>query len=400
MSRKRLLFICSELPYPVIKGIRIRQSTQIEALSREFDISVAVTHSPVKSGIYEVFGGAVQVEGWPSRPKPPPPGPVTRLLSFADYYVTPPSHRECHHARFIDRIRNGYFEMLWVSRLKSAWTLGDTGSIPCVLDLDEIESRTRDRRVKLSGRQSLLQGLVHWSDIRALARVEREVSSRYDIVTLSAKQDLNWLPYSHIRYLPNCPPATASSSRGKRIRDESLHILFIGTLEYDPNLHGIKWFLTRIWPRLLYRMPSVQLHIVGEGGERHEHLATAPGVSVYGLVDDPSPLWGKCDLTIVPIFASGGTRIKILEAWQRGVPVVTTCAGVDGLGATDGIHAIVADTEEAFVQGCEAVLTSESLRDSLVAAGATLINAEYSRSKVEELTLRIASEALFKTPHR
>lgn len=394
MAHRRLLFICSEFPYPVTKGIRIRQSTQIEALSNEFDVSVAVTHSPIESGAYNLPNAQIRVEPWLTEEQSRLPSPVRRAISCSDYYVAPPWYRECHQKRFSHVIETGKFDLVWVSRLKSAWTLGQLGSIPSVLDLDEIESCTRDNRVKLVTGRGPIRRFVHWADIRALARIEREVCLRYGIVTVSARRDVNQLPFGHLRYLPNCAPANVLPNGQTSRRNGSGNILFIGTLEYDPNLHGIRWFLKDVWPRLVSLKPDIKLHVVGEGGKQQKDIVESPGVRIHGFVEDPTTIWKECDLAIVPIFAGGGTRIKILEAWQRGVPVVTTRIGIDGLEATEGVHALVADTKESFAKSCEAILSSSLLRASLVSAGTSLIEAKYSRSRVEKATLQIAHEAL------
>jgi glycosyltransferase involved in cell wall biosynthesis len=171
-------------------------------------------------------------------------------------------------------------------------------------------------------------------------------------------------------------------------------ILFIGTLEYDPNLHGIRWFLNNVWPALLLRMPHATLHIVGDGGQRLPDLRRAPRTIVYGTVEDAAGIWNRCSLTIVPIFAAGGTRIKILESWQRGVAVVTTTIGISGLPAVNGVHALIADDPSSFTNHCYKVLTSSQLRHSLVEAGKVLVQNHYSRAAIEQMIGQLAEEAL------
>jgi polysaccharide biosynthesis protein PslH len=390
---KRLLFVCSELPYPITKGIRVRQSTQIETLARQFEVSVAITHSSFKKG-NDWKGSNFHVHRWTAPPKPVLANTISQILKPTDYYVAPPTHEGCHRLDLSKILSNGYFDLLWVSRLKSAWTLGRIDSVPCVFDLDEIESRTRDARVRLIESLSLRRRLTHAADIRALYAIERDVSKRYDLVTLSSQSDLNCLNLNNVRWLPNCAPLIAMPGYPGQASDKNAEILFIGTLEYDPNLHGIRWFLNHVWPDLLLKLPHATLHIVGEGGQRLPDLGMAPHTLVYGGVDDASEIWKRCNLAVVPIFAAGGTRIKILESWERGVAVVTTPVGVSGLLAVDGVHALIANDSSSFTNACYKVLTSSQLRLSLVEAGQMLVEKNYSRAAVEQRIAELAEEAL------
>jgi polysaccharide biosynthesis protein PslH len=390
---KRLLFVCSELPYPVTKGIRVRQSTQIEALARKFEVSVAITHSSLNKG-NDQKGSTFHVHYWTAPPKPVLTNTISQILKPTDYYVAPPTHEGCHRLDLSNILSSGYFDLLWVSRLKSAWTLGLIDSVPCVFDLDEIESQTRDARVRLTERLSLRRRLTHAADIRALYAIERDVSKRYDLVTLSSQSDLNCLNLNNVRWLPNCAPAITTLGYPVQASDKTPEILFIGTLEYDPNLHGIRWFLNHVWPDLLLRLPHATLHIVGEGGQRLLDLGMAPQTIVYGTVDDATGIWNRCNLAVVPIFAAGGTRIKILESWERGVAVVTTQVGISGLLAVDGVHALIANDPSSFTNACYKVLTSWQLRLSLVEAGKMLAEKTYSRAAVEERIAQLAEEAL------
>jgi hypothetical protein len=63
-------------------------------------------------------------------------------------------------------------------------------------------------------------------------------------------------------------------------------------------------------------------------------LAADPAIVLHGFVDDPTPLYAAADIAVAPIRAGGGTRIKILEAFARGVPVVATHLAAEGIDTT------------------------------------------------------------------
>jgi glycosyltransferase involved in cell wall biosynthesis len=75
-------------------------------------------------------------------------------------------------------------------------------------------------------------------------------------------------------------------------------------------------------------------------------------VRLHDSVEDLAPLYAAADVVVVPLRAGGGTRIKILESFAHGVPVVTTSLGAEGIDAADGVHLLVADNAEAFARAC------------------------------------------------
>lgn len=67
----------------------------------------------------------------------------------------------------------------------------------------------------------------------------------------------------------------------------------------------------------------------------------------------------------MPLRIAGGTRIKILESWAKGLPVVSTSIGCEGLGAEDGKHLLIGDTPEDFAEKCIVLLSSPILGQKL-----------------------------------
>lgn len=387
----RLLFVCPKFPHPVTTGLRIRQAAQLEALSGSFEVTVVSTHPSEINGSRKMSNGAeVSVEAWPL--KPTSLGALERFLPLSSYSTIHPQFRDCHRTHYLSYVCSQKFDLLWVSRLRSAWTIGPVGQIPSVIDLDEIESRMARSIGKLGPVQGLRACVRDYADALRIHSIERRLCRDYTLIALAAAQDVERCAFPQARYLPNCPPSRAAcTSQSTR---EPKRLLFIGTLKYYPNVHGLEWFLKNVWHRLLRLRPDLTLDVVGDGGDAYPGFADMPRVRVHGQVEDASAHWTRCGIAIAPIFAGGGTRIKILDAWQHGVPVVTTSVGIDGLEAVNGRHVLVADTPEGFAGHVEFLLSSPDRCAALAAAGRCLLDEKYSRPLVTSKIQLIAREAL------
>lgn len=156
-------------------------------------------------------------------------------------------------------------------------------------------------------------------------------------------------------------------------------LLHIGTMYWPPNVDGLWWFIRQVLPIIRVARPQVQLDLVGARppAELQALHGAGAGVNVPGYVADPTPYLEQAGAFIVPLRAGGGMRVKILEALARGLPLVTTSIGCEGIAVEHGRHALIADTPEAFARETVRVLQDRALADQLGRAGRALVEARY-----------------------
>jgi glycosyltransferase involved in cell wall biosynthesis len=121
-------------------------------------------------------------------------------------------------------------------------------------------------------------------------------------------------------------------------------------------------------------------------------------VTIAGYVDDFAPELARTDVMIVPLRHGAGTRLKILEAFAHGVPVVSTSIGASGLDVHDGRHLLIADDPNAFATACARLLRDETLRDKLANAAYDLAARRYDWSVVGQDIAKIAEETIAGAP--
>ncbi len=147
-------------------------------------------------------------------------------------------------------------------------------------------------------------------------------------------------------------------------------ILSMATMYWPPNIDGVLWFAREVLPLVRDAVPDAPFTIVGARPPAEVvALGRDPSVQVTGYVDDPTPYLEASALLIVPLFAGGGMRVKILEALARGIPVVSTTIGAEGIEVTPGEHLLIADEPAAFAEAVIRVLRDRALADRLAAAG-------------------------------
>jgi glycosyltransferase involved in cell wall biosynthesis len=157
-------------------------------------------------------------------------------------------------------------------------------------------------------------------------------------------------------------------------------LVFVGSMDWAPNIDGIDWFGREVLPLLLKRKPDCTIAIVGRTPPRSiQQLAELhPGIRVTGTVPDVRPWFWGSKVSIVPLRVGGGTRLKIFEAMAAGIPVVSTAVGAEGLGARDGDTIRIADTPEAFAECCVALLDDAAERKRLSDRALHMITSLYS----------------------
>ena len=171
-------------------------------------------------------------------------------------------------------------------------------------------------------------------------------------------------------------------------------LVFVGSMDYLPNIDGVSWFLREILPLIRRARPEVSVAIAGRGPSSEiQSLAAAAGVTVTGTVPDVRPyLWGS-HLSIVPLRIGGGTRLKVYEAMGARSPIVSTTIGAEGLAIHPPHDICLADTAETFSAQVLALLDQPEKRARLAAAAWEMVNQRFTWEAVTKGFERILEEA-------
>jgi O-antigen biosynthesis protein len=127
---------------------------------------------------------------------------------------------------------------------------------------------------------------------------------------------------------------------------ENFTMLFLGSFRHLPNQIALDWFAGNVLPKITAKCPQARLLVAGsEPPAQHSYPAS---VEMLGFVDDIQPLFSRCAVFVCPVRSGSGVRVKLLEAFASGIPVVSTLVGAEGLGRTSGEICLLSDDPDKF----------------------------------------------------
>jgi polysaccharide biosynthesis protein PslH len=150
----------------------------------------------------------------------------------------------------------------------------------------------------------------------------------------------------------------------------------------------VNYFLGEIWAAVRRRVPDARLTVVGRGdAPMKARWGSDPSVRFTGWVEDVEPWFRQSRVMVVPLRSGSGMRVKILDAFARGVPVVATSVGIEGIAAVNGQHAMVADSPDAFADATARLLEDSALASRLSTEARRLVMDRYDTGAIGKLQL-------------
>lgn len=207
------------------------------------------------------------------------------------------------------------------------------------------------RRLKETTHNPLKQ-LVFERERSRMYEFEKEVLDRFDFTVAVSKNDYDFFRESYgarkIGYIPTGVDNEYFKPGGDETTSNT--ILFLGSMDWMPNIDAIHYFVRSIYPLIKAEIPEARLNVVGRSPiESVRKLADEdPSIRVTGTVADTRPFISRAACAVVPIRVGGGTRIKIYEMMAMEKPVISTTVGAEGLSYTNGENILIADDDKRF----------------------------------------------------
>jgi len=214
-----------------------------------------------------------------------------------------------------------------------------------------------------------------------LANYEADVCQRFDQVVWVTEEDrqaVTTLFASSANSRQDAPviPICVDPSSIKPVsNDYRYRVTFLGGLHWPPNAQGVLWFAKQVFPRVRAEIPEAVFTVIGK---RPPAGLDGEGIEVTGYVVDPMPYLSETAAFIVPLHAGGGMRVKILDAWSWGVPVVSTAIGAEGIEAVHKKNMLIADNAVAFSQAVIRIFKEPNLAQQLRENGRQTVLEKYN----------------------
>jgi len=365
-ARRDVLVVTPYLPWPADFGGAIRIYEFIRALARDQRVIVLALVTESETDAVNALGELCDVTAVPVRSTMrQPAGWSKRLtqvqsalspLSFAERATWNPQMQAVMDRLFMTRhIGLVHYEFAQMTRYRPLH------ACPTVLDNQNIEHELLERVARSS--PSLPRRVFNNVEWRKVRRLEHAAWRSVTLNLATSERDaarISAVAGEPAAVVPNGVDITAYGSKQNAGRIPG-RIVFVGAMRHGPNADGARWYIEHVHPLVMAAVPNATVEIVGADPPEDLRRLSSSSVSVTGRVENVVPHVSKASVTIVPLHAGGGTRLKILEAFAAGVPVVSTSIGAEGLDVVADRHLLIADTAPAFADAVIRVLRGTDL---------------------------------------
>ena len=246
--------------------------------------------------------------------------------------------------------------------------------------------------------QSIGRGLGHMIGVAGemKARIEYLRALRYELGVLPAFDQVQVCTPANRDYLLSFRPELAPKLRaGLRAGIDTSHyefrpdgrepltMLFIGSFRHEPNRVAVDWFVRQVLPLILQRQPRARLVLAGsDPPAAHTYADFAANLEMVGYVEDVREPLARYGVFVCPILSGSGVRVKLLEAFAAGIPVVSTVVGAEGLAAQDGEFCALADCPQDFADRVVDLLENPRKAAAMAARARAEVEATWDMAKV------------------
>jgi len=403
MTHRRILFIAPQIPYPLDVGLRIRMFHVLSAYAGIGKVNLAFFYrneeelagmealKPYCEAFHPVSSRTwyektfFELAPWRRRLM----GLGSRLpLSFRILYSS-------EMAKVVETLASSC-EIIHISRLQmmpyiELLRTQNPGEPRLILDLDDIETVSKKRELEINPPIGWRSKLFEYVDLIRLGRYQKKALRKVDQLWVCSEKDRAYF-HNHPKVLvvPN-----GASFPKERLPDESdgKTLLYIGTLSYAPNLDGLLFFVKEIFPLIQKRVAGCRLMIVGRNPPPAlSRLNDGRAILVEENVPSVEKYYRQSTVSVVPLRSGGGTRLKILESFALGRPVVSTSIGCEGLRVENGKQLLVSDDPAGFATACVDLLQNPGRRETLVAQARSLVEQHYRWESIQTLVQNLCGE--------
>ncbi|TGE24565.1 glycosyltransferase [Hymenobacter aquaticus] len=258
-------------------------------------------------------------------------------------------------AQLVELLRTEQFDVVQVEGTFVAWYVDvikrEAPRLPVVLRAHNVEYTIW--QMLAAGAVNPLKRLYLKHLAKELKKFEEAYLPRFDAVAAITEPDQR-----RLRAM-GCPepvvfvPAGVDLNRfqiNPRLKAKPRTLFLIGSLDWLPNLEGLDWFLTQVWPHAHQQLPELELHIAGKNTPARLQSLAKKNVIVHGFVESAAEFMQQYDVMIVPLLSGGGMRIKIIEGMALGKCIISTGLGSEGIFVRNGFDIVLGDEPSAWLE--------------------------------------------------
>jgi len=367
----KIFFACHRFPFPPNRGGKIRPFNMIRHLSQKHEVVVAsLAHTQqeldegeeLKKYCTEIYAEVVPEKSrWLQTIRALP----SRTPSSVAYFRSRRLHK-----RIKEAARKMSFDVVMVHCAFAAQYGLEVPAKFRLLDFGDLDS---GKWLDYSHWKSFPLSWGYYLEGHKLRRYERQMAASFDYCTLTTRGELEEFKKLDLdrpnTVIPNGVDGGYFHPSHDPLQTRPV-VIFLGRMDYYPNVDGVLYFIERILPSIQAAVPNLEFRIIGSNPTPAvQRLRNIPGVVVTGHVADVRPYLSDALVSVAPLRLARGTQNKILESMALGVPVIATPQAAKGIEATAGEHLFTAESPEEFSALLLRLLKDEESRRRISRAG-------------------------------
>jgi glycosyltransferase involved in cell wall biosynthesis len=388
----RVLLLTELLPYPLVAGAKIRAYYVLRHLAARHQVTlvsfIRADDRPQDMAHLRKFLVGMHVvpmqRSWARNAR----AVLASLVTGRPAII----HREqigAMQRRVEALLRTGEFDVVHADQITMAHygLLGQGTKVQRLLDQHNATFRIFERLAR-SERNSLVRALLE-REGRAFARYESGVCQRYDQVTFVTEEDrqlmVGRMPAGSLEGRSRVIAICVDTDAVEKVLpiQTPFRVTHVGSMCWSPNVKGLTWFWQEIWPAVHARLPEARLTLIGKDpSDRILAWGRRPDVDVLGYLEDLTPYLAETAVFVVPLQAGAGMRVKIVDAWCWGLPIVSTRVGAEGVAAREGEDLLLADRPAEFTEAVIGIWRNVALQQRLRTNGRRWVEAQYDWRRV------------------
>ena len=403
MKLKNIILLNLTAPYPPYDGGSIRTFELLKALAHEYRVTFIATYDPTKINYSDLHAHLIQfcarVELVPEYSQS---RKSSRRVVLQDMFTYPPpriakrmstEYRGCVE-RVVAEVKP---ELILCNTILAGQVFARSNvgkHIPRILDTFDVFASLRRREMLQEKSRRLIwlwKCLDYWKSALYEQTIWRKFNALIAISEIDAEMIRATVPEKNVRLVPMGISLPQLPVVDTILKD--FDVLFVGKLDYPPNVAAISWFDQNVMPLLFLKKPQIKVAIVGKSPNQaiQSIVKGRDNYCLFADVPELASYYARSKTVIIPIRAGSGVKVKLIEALAYRMPIVTTSIGADGIPVRHMEHAIIADDADDFATGILGLISNKDLSSALAEQG-FLLAQSYDKVAVQREYMNIVAE--------
>ncbi len=388
----KVLQLTNKIPYPPSDGgviAVLSLSLGLANLGHEVTVLSMTTekHNFDVAQIPEEFSSKIRFESVKVAANITPIGLITNYLFSKTPYTASRFISQKYADKLSELLKSTHYDIIQLEGLYLApyiKNIKNTSTAPIVMRAHNVENEIWERVRENTGNP--LKKIYLKNLNRKLKKFESRFLTDYDLLLPITDRDgkrFRELGYSNASYTLPTGIESVRYQHDTRLT-EYPSVFHLGSLDWEPNLEGLKWFLDNAWSIVIKKMPDLKFFIAGRNASEatRKYFKNYPNVIFDGEVENANAYINSKAIMIVPLLSGSGMRIKIIEGMALSKAIVSTTIGMEGINVENGKDAILTDSPQDFAEAITDLCSHRDKYDAMCQNARNFIDANFDNTTI------------------